>query len=170
MPGTRGRVYSEVFLILTVFTDRMSVMATRARRRVNRPTSAGGRAIRNLVGDSVTAGRPFHSRTRANALPRPNALAILSRLFTAARSRSLAAPGSRVVRRAPPAVYKARRRVERLRLIHPLLSSRTRDCANRSERREVMFARRVAGKKWGSGGPRMKGARRQLSSAFSCRR
>lgn len=43
-------------------------------------------------------------------------------------------------------------------------------CDVRKEKREVMFARKVAGKRWGRGGPSMKNARRSEDSNVTCRR
>lgn len=43
-------------------------------------------------------------------------------------------------------------------------------CSRRAARRGVMFAKRVAGAKWSSGGPRMHGARHTINSSYTCRR
>lgn len=43
-------------------------------------------------------------------------------------------------------------------------------CVSRSVRKQVMFALRVAGRRWNRGGPDMRNNRRSVSSAFSCRR
>lgn len=42
-------------------------------------------------------------------------------------------------------------------------------CKKRAVRRVIMFLRGVAGRKWSSGGPSMRGARRSVESSFSCR-
>lgn len=41
-------------------------------------------------------------------------------------------------------------------------------CQIRSRRKSVMFALDVAGRKWGRGGPKMRGARRNSFSNYSC--
>lgn len=42
-------------------------------------------------------------------------------------------------------------------------------CQMREQRKEVLFSLRVAGKKWGRGGPRMENSRRTLFSNYTCR-
>lgn len=50
-----------------------------------------------------------------------------------------------------------------------LLPSRT-PCRRRAERKEVLFAQNVAGRRWGrGGGPSMRGARIGLNSQYRCK-
>lgn len=51
----------------------------------------------------------------------------------------------------------------------PVLFRRSSPCVARGQRRQVMFAMEVAGKKWGAGGPQMKGARFTVESQYTCR-
>lgn len=42
-------------------------------------------------------------------------------------------------------------------------------CKDRATRKQIMFAKNVAGRKWGSGGgPSMKNARRSVESGYTC--
>lgn len=63
----------------------------------------------------------------------------------------------------------ARRRIRR-ELLSPALSRQLGVCQRRDRRRQVLWARGVAGKSWSGGGPRMRGARHNLDSSFTCRR
>lgn len=56
-----------------------------------------------------------------------------------------------------------------VRLFRPVFSSGRTVCDIRSERRQVMFAKRVAGRRWGGRGPSPP-RRRTLNSQVSCRR
>lgn len=141
-------------------------MARRRRGQVSRQSSLS-------IGDSVNAGRNFSVASRRYLLPRlprPNAVAIND----AFQSRRQA-----ITRRlfpklniALPKVEQVRRRVATLRLFsrRPLIPMKTSPCRRRVVRKEVMFSRGVAGRKWrGSGGPQMKRARRTVESFYTCR-
>lgn len=71
-----------------------------------------------------------------------------------------------VVRRAQVAAVEGRRQLLRM-----AMPERRTPCQGRQTRREVMFAREVAGKKWsrGSGGPKMDRARHTVESQYTCR-
>lgn len=45
----------------------------------------------------------------------------------------------------------------------------TTPCQIRAQRKEIMFAHNVAGRKWGRGGPKMRGARKTVFSNYTCR-
>lgn len=63
-----------------------------------------------------------------------------------------------------------RRRIQLLDLRRPFISTRKSPCRRRAERKQVMFAKFVAGRSWGSGsGPQMRFARRTEFSNYSCR-
>lgn len=72
----------------------------------------------------------------------------------------------------PPNLTPPRRiaiRSKQLRsLVRPFLSDMKSPCVRRRERSQVMFALKVAGRRWGSGGPRMDRARRSVFSSYSC--
>lgn len=71
--------------------------------------------------------------------------------------------------RLPVAVYRALGREARRELLRaPQMPPYRTPCARRGVRREVMFARQVAGRRWGAGGPDMRNARRTVESQYSC--
>lgn len=133
------------------------------------------------IGDSVTAGREKHvfASRKPILLPRANALATSGAQKTHAiladvsrkRSGFRTTPVFTVVSRVP-----VRRQIKIKTLQLSTLKTLTlkklqkNPCTDRRDRKQVMFAVGVAGKKWGSGsGPSMQKARRTVNSQYQCR-
>lgn len=55
-------------------------------------------------------------------------------------------------------------------LAKPVLSDKTSLCDRRKKRAEVLFSKGIAGRKWGRGGPNMRGARYSTDSFYKCGR
>lgn len=79
-------------------------------------------------------------------------------------------------RRFEPTIFNplqrgiAQRKIELRQLQRPVLLNSTSPCSRRNTRRQVMFAHHVAGRSWGSGGPKMQNARRTIASSYTCKR
>lgn len=159
-----------------------------SRRRARTPTYTPPPATRRVPiqsilpkGASVMVGRPSLTRPSNNPLllPRPKAVATLTR-FDQLRRLQAELTWSRRRRYSQPVVNSApTRKLTRphlvrsilTRLARPSVDPRVRSpCLSRSERKQVLFARQVAGRKWGRGGPYMKNSRRTHLSYFTCRR
>lgn len=79
------------------------------------------------------------------------------------------APTSTVVRGTTRPAVRVRVYGPVITLGKPVLNSRSTPCKRRAERREVMFARDVAGRKWGSGaGPKMRDWKFSRDSQYKC--
>lgn len=124
----------------------------------------------------ASAGRPPWRSSVVQALLRPGPLGFNRPGGLEPTSSPLADLRSRRDRIAPTS-----RRVSRMPLMRPVgvygrliplgkpvLNSRSTPCSRRAKRREVMFARDVAGRKWGRGGPKMRNARFSISSQYRC--
>lgn len=124
---------------------------------------------------SLSRSRLEPLRVLPNPLPNPLPEVIRRvREFRAARFGPVAFAGrARVKTRSIPLKLAGQRIKQELRKLSevrlPYLARKA-PCEAREARRAAMFARGVAGKKWGRGGPHMKNARHTLDSTLSCRR
>lgn len=143
-------------------------MARRRRRRRSQSSLS--------VGDSVRVGRDRQIANRLDLLPRvmPAGPVQVFRdrldtlpLDTLPVNRSFRKRLSlrELQQRAKRARVSSRRSLLRL-----SVDERSRMCLRRGQRREVMFARRVAGRSWSGSGPKMRNARRNRDSRYTCRR
>lgn len=150
-------------------------MASR-RRRVDRsrpPVPPGGLFFgRKPYGSS--AGRvPWRARN-VRSLLRPVPLGLSPREVWRPTVRPAEALRSRSDRTAawvvqPGVTPRASlRRVRLLPLGKPVLSERATPCRRRSVRKQVLFSKDVAGRRWGRGGPVMRDARYTVDSQYSC--
>lgn len=151
-------------------------MAARRRRRnlLDSGPPGGARFFSPPKSPIGSAGRaPWRSKlTREllrlfpTGLSRPRDLSQVLRPRPALRSRRdrIATQPSTLVRQAQP--VRLTRRFPPL--AKPVLVRRASVCEAREDRREAMFAAGVAGRRWSKGGPRMFGARRSVSSNYSC--
>lgn len=143
-------------------------MASRRRRRLNRPGGASSRPS-ILLGDSVRTGRDLYrfASRESLLLPRSYAPAIFS-----ARRQVLEFQNSlaRMLRKPPPVVRRQvqGRLVSLRKLNRPFLKEQSSPCKRRAVRREVMFSGGVAGRRWSRGGPKMFRARRTVDSSYRC--
>lgn len=143
--------------------------------RRSRP-SRSTRAV--FIGDSVTVGRGRRTASWLDRLPRPQAAAI-STWGTRRRdalASSWSSPRSRLqnvlqnVRIAQSATQRRPSRwAPRRAQLRPQLGRIEDPCTRRRSRREIIFASGVGGRRWGAGGPRMRGARFNLESFYQCR-
>lgn len=140
-------------------------MPRRRQRRLDRPVGP-------LVRGSVVVGRkPVFASRNPLLLPRRYATALSTGRQQWDDLRSLRARFRLREATALPVVKQVQRRQRQLvSLVRPFFSERSSPCVRRSERKQVMFAKEIAGRRWGSGGPIMKDARRTVESAYQCRR
>lgn len=133
------------------FRTRTAVPRTAIVRRVPRQLQPDGMLGRSLLAWSPSGFTP---------LPRAH-------VPSGFVSRPYARPRAWPVRSSAP---KALNR--KLRAFRPIFSSLSGEsvCAKRDTRTQVLFALKVAGRRWGSGGPSMQNARRSEDSNVSCKR
>lgn len=62
------------------------------------------------------------------------------------------------------------RRIQFKALKTPTLSGVSSPCHQREQKKQIMFAKQIAGRSWSAGGPKMKGARRTINSSYHCTR
>lgn len=153
-------------------------MASRRRRsRLDRGARPGSPFFRPVGRPLGTAGRvPWRSSLRSELL-RPVPLGFNVRQYSRPLRPLPDVLRARRARIAPTAVLHAGvRQAQPVRLVRallplgkPVLSRRSTPCDRRRDRKEVMFAAGVAGRRWSRGGPRMRGARVSVDSQYSCR-
>lgn len=145
-------------------------MAKRRRRSVGASPVRAGPPVFN--GGSWPGREGFASRSPL-LLPRALAVAPSSQAKLDGLRAVLARSYLRRRQVPLPVVQQVRRRRAQLLQLHAwAMPSRLRSnpCAKRAVRKEVMFSLKVAGRRWGSGGPRMSQARRTVESSYTCRR
>lgn len=150
-----------------------------ARRSRGRRARRSSRTYVSQVGDSLSVGREplLLASRRPSLLPRLSATAYPVRRQPELWLRSV--PVHRRVARTraiTPTAADLRRRFLKgqsftRNLLRPRMDPALRVCVSRLDRKEVLFAKRVAGRRWNSGsGPDMRRARRSQSSNYSCKR
>lgn len=134
------------------------------------------RFVRAVQRPQAVAVRPgaISIASREARLPRSYAVAALARRIT--RFGALPLPNWRLLVNRPRSFQRKARLTRRQRRVlfptldrSPVFRAAESFCRSRKGRREVMFSLDVAGRSWGSGGPRMVGAKRRVESSFSCR-
>lgn len=156
-------------------------MASRRTRRsrLDRGSLRGAPSFLPVRHAVASAGRPSTTPWRSrltSSLLRPVPSGYIGEDSIRATNRVLGDLRARRARTASAAdLTRSRRVAQPLRQIRPqlplgkpVLFRTSTPCDKRRERKEVMFARRVAGKRWRGKGPRMFGARFSLSSFFRC--
>lgn len=152
-------------------------MASRRRRsRLDGGSSGTPYSFRPVRPAIALTGRP---PWRSRSLDLPRSLAIAS--FAQVSQRPLWPPlgvlRSRRDRTTARAVHRSSVRPMVSRVVSyrappphakPALNRRSTVCDRRDVRAQVLFAARVAGSRWGRGGPNMRGARRTVLSNYKC--
>lgn len=154
----------------------MAKTSVRNRRRREARVQTPGLFFNRRFGGSTAGREPWRARLISSLL-RPVPPGYIGQESIRATARVLGDLRSRRDRTALTSTVRGRdasaRRVIQTRLYPPLgkpvLALRSSPCEARGQRREVMFARDVAGRKWGRGGPKMRGARFTVESQYACR-
>lgn len=123
------------------------------------------------IGDSIRAERQPSLTTRLRVL-RPQAAAYSrgGNISDFVRNRPRVRISRRLMQSLSSKPSRSMLRARYPRFSSPRIPARLSVCVARRVRKEVMFAKAVAGRSWGSGGPQMRGARRTPDSSFTCRR
>jgi len=86
-----------------------------------------------------------------------------------ARPRPVSRQITRPIQPSRPVINKlAAKSLKTLREVNLPYVGHSNLCTQRADRRSAMFAKQVAGKKWGAGGPSMKHAKRTPESSYRC--
>lgn len=135
-------------------------MSRRRRRRSSNQNNYVSMTGRTLSGPRSLALRPRSLTAVTNTLAMIRARGLIQRAYKRLPGRKVAT----VIRRPSRVMTRL------LKSLRPRLPRQNNICRRRRQTREQMFAKQIAGRAWGAGGPNMFRARHTLDSHHTCRR